>query len=103
MSKPSSSLPSRGSVNELESRVSIETAYEACTRVGSGADVLVPDVRPARDELGQQVDAFARVAVDDAHAELAQPVDPALERPRLADDDAADAELPDQAAAVRAS
>ena len=56
----------------------------------------------ARDEGLQEVDALLRVEVDDRDAVLAQPVDPALEGPRLADHDDRDAELADQAAAVPA-
>src|SRR5918995_4328411 len=70
--------------------------------MASDSDVLVPDLWPLGDEAAQQVDALARVEVDDLDSEPAKPVDPTLEGARLTHDDARDRELADQAAAVPA-
>ena len=66
------------------------------------ADVLVPDVRMTRDPRTQHLDALGRGEVDDLYAVFPEPVETAGEVDRLAEDHPADAELPDEAAAVPA-
>src|SRR5215472_11751420 len=66
------------------------------------ANILVPNLRMVGDEAFQQFTAVAVVEIDHLDAILAQPLDPAGERPALAHDDRADSELPDQPAAVPA-
>src|SRR5690606_15918864 len=66
------------------------------------ADVLVPHVRVGGDPVAKHADALGVVEVDDLNALFAQPLVPALEVDRLAHHHRADAELPDQAAAVPA-
>src|SRR5689334_3558148 len=66
------------------------------------ADVFVPDFGICGDVVAEQLLALVRGHVDHLHAALAQPVDAALERARLADHDRADLELHDESAAVPA-
>src|SRR5690242_6743948 len=66
---------------------------------GSLPNVFVPDVGVDVDERLKEVRAFVGVQVDDGHARVgSQPLDPTLERPRLAHHDRAYPELPDQPA-----
>jgi len=67
-----------------------------------GADVLVPQVGVGGDEVSHQVLAGGVVEHGDLDAGGGEPVVLAGERAGLADDEARDAELPDQAAAVPA-
>src|SRR5690349_3619535 len=65
-------------------------------------DVLVPQLRPRGDELRHQRHAPLVVQHRDRDAVLGQPVVPAVERLRLADDHRPDPELPHEARAVPA-
>src|SRR3954466_15191976 len=70
---------------------------------GSLPDVFVPDLGMLVDERLQQTGAGIGIEVDHGHAGLlAQPVEAALERPRLPDHHGPDPELPDQPTAVPA-
>jgi hypothetical protein len=64
--------------------------------------ILIPEVRMRVDERGEQTRAFGGVQINDIHTSLAQPVNSATERARLADYDLADPKLHDEPAAVPA-
>ena len=66
------------------------------------ADIFVPDLGVPCDIFGQHLDTFVRMGVEDFGAVFTEPIDAALKIHRLADDDGADAELPDEAAAIPA-
>src|SRR6266571_6436292 len=66
------------------------------------ADVFVPHRGILRDVGRQHVDAFFGAQVDDFNTILSQPIDAAAEIHRLPDNHGADAELPDQTAAIPA-
>src|SRR5437773_1458389 len=61
-----------------------------CSVLMSGADVLVPEVRPGADELLHQADTLGVVAVIEDHAPRVQIRLRAAEGPALADDDPGD-------------
>src|SRR4051812_30195532 len=73
------------------------SAASGC-RPGS-ADVLVPEVGPGGDEFAHHSHALFGLQINNFDAVLLQPVLPAEEVHRLADDDGADVELPHQPAA----
>src|ERR1019366_5200550 len=66
------------------------------------ADVLVPDFGMRADVAGEQRRAFLGIEIDHAHADRAQPVEAALKIPAFADHQRAEAELPDESAAIPA-
>lgn len=66
------------------------------------ADVFVPNLRVGDDVVGEEVDAFLGVQVEDFDAVVAKPLLAALEIDALADDERADVELAHEAAAVPA-
>jgi len=66
------------------------------------ADVFVPDSGITRNIVRQQLDAFVGMGVEDFGAVFTEPVDAAAKIDGLADDNGADAELPNEAAAIPA-
>ena len=66
------------------------------------ADIFVPDFGVVADVGGEELDAFLGVEIEDLDAEGAEPIDASLESAGFADDDAREAELTDEAAAIPA-
>ncbi len=65
-------------------------------------NIFVPHSRIGANILAQQRDALFGVEIDNLYSERAEPVDPTLEVPALADDHRAKAKLPDKPAAIPA-
>src|SRR5579864_5808795 len=62
----------------------------------------MPEDGICRNEFGEHLNAFLTCEIEDGDAICAQPVEAARKVHRIADDNGADAELPNQAAAIPA-